>query len=115
MDAELRLENEMTLGQKQELFTRCLVLLLKRMIDQGYQPRLKFVSRCEECPIGHDRSLHKSSLAGDIDLFKDGEYLTATEDHREFGEFWEGLHELATWGGHFDDGNHYSITHQGMR
>jgi len=45
-------------------------------------------------------------LAIDLNLFKDGEYLTDTEDHRFLGEFWESLG--GTWGGRWDDGNHYS-------
>ncbi len=103
------------LGEKQELFTASLAILLQYMISQGYQPRLAFVLRCEDCPVGRAQSLHKSKLAADIDLFKDGQYLTETEDHRQFGEFWEAMGVHHSWGGHFDDGNHYSLTHDGRR
>jgi hypothetical protein len=81
------------------------------MLVSGYDP----------C-IGKDglkhmkNSLHYEGLAIDIDLFKDGKYLTQTEDHRVFGEFWEGLHQDCRWGGRFKgcpDGNHYSINYQG--
>ena len=55
---------------------------------------------------GHKRgSKHYSRLAIDINLFKDGIYLTATEDHRPLGEYWEQIGGI--WGGRFDDGNHY--------
>jgi hypothetical protein len=58
-------------------------------------------------------SLHYEGLAVDIDLTKDGVYLSKTEDHQVFGEFWETLSHDCRWGGRFSDGNHYSITYQG--
>lgn len=51
-------------------------------------------------------SWHEKGLAIDLNLFKDGKYLTSTESHRELGELWESLG--GTWGGRFKDGNHYS-------
>ncbi len=63
---------------------------------------------------GHPRSAHKNRLAIDLNLFRDGEYLSATEDHRPLGEWWERQHELCRWGGRFDDGNHYSLFHEGV-
>jgi hypothetical protein len=52
-------------------------------------------------------------LAIDLNLFKDGNFLSATEDHKELGEWWEEQHELCRWGGRFSnaDGNHYSLVH----
>jgi hypothetical protein len=96
------------LHDKRKLFTRCVAQLLNQMLVAGYDP----------C-IGKDglkhmkNSLHYEGLAIDIDLFKDGKYLTQTEDHRVFGEFWEGLHKDCRWGGRFKDGNHYSVTYGG--
>ncbi len=56
---------------------------------------------------GHKKdSFHYKRLAIDLNLFKDGEYLTKTEDHEPLGKFWEFLG--GTWGGRFEDGNHYS-------
>jgi hypothetical protein len=60
-------------------------------------------------------SLHGQRLAVDFNLFKDGVYLTTTEAWAPFGEWWEGQHALARWGGRFKDGNHFSIEHQGRR
>jgi hypothetical protein len=66
--------------------------------------------------VGRKNSLHKLKLAIDIDLFdKDLNYLQETEDHRIFGEYWESLHPDCSWGGHFNDGNHYSIKYRGKR
>jgi len=59
---------------------------------------------------GRRHSAHKQRLAIDLNLFLDGEYLTTTEAHRPFGEYWVSLDaENHVWGGEFDDGNHYSF------
>jgi len=62
-------------------------------------------------------SLHEIGLAQDVDLYKDGVYLTQTEDHTFLGEWWEdyGIQQglPLVWGGHFKDGNHYSLRWQG--
>ena len=58
---------------------------------------------------GHKKdSFHGKRLAIDLNLFKDGKYLTETEDHRLLGEYWISIG--GTWGGNFKnpDGNHYS-------
>ena len=52
------------------------------------------------------RSFHFDGRAKDINLFKDGFYLTKTSDHLPLGLFWEFLG--GTWGGRWEDGNHYS-------
>ena len=102
--------SQMTLGQKQELFSRSLALLLQFAFVKGYEVRMGAVLR-----KGEGERLHALKLAADLNLFRDGEYLTETEDHRELGVFWESLGPLHFWGGRFNDGNHYSIRHGGMR
>lgn len=62
---------------------------------------------------GFPRSLHVQGLAVDLNLFKDGAYLSSTEAHRPLGLWWE--EEGGTWGGHFGDGNHYSLEHNGVK
>lgn len=52
-------------------------------------------------------SFHYRRLAIDINLFKDGIYLRKTEDHKPLGDYWQSLG--GTWGGAWDDGNHYSL------
>lgn len=57
---------------------------------------------------GHkEDSFHYSRLAIDLNLFKDGEYLTKTKDHEPLGDFW--LSIGGSWGGDWNDGNHYSL------
>ena len=62
---------------------------------------------------GHAKSCHKVRLAIDLNLFKDGEYLEGSDAHRPLGEWWES--QGGTWGGRFNDGNHYSLEHEGMK
>lgn len=63
----------------------------------------------------HPNSAHKVRLAIDLNLFRNGEFLEQSEDHRPLGEWWEQQHPLARWGGRFDDGNHYSFEHNGVK
>jgi hypothetical protein len=116
-------EGQMTLGQKQRLFTRLVSLLIEWAYENGYEitlgdayrdPRV-FGSQGEKKGYGRSRSNHKIRLAIDLNLFKDGQYLTETEDHRPLGEYWESLHDLCEWGGkeNRNDGNHYSMNHDG--
>jgi hypothetical protein len=112
----------MTLGQKQRLFSRHVALLILKAYELGYEVSLGEAWRTPEQAranaakgTGISNSLHMERLAVDLNLFKDGVFLTKTEDHRELGEWWEKQHELARWGGRFTrpDGNHYSFTHGG--
>ncbi len=96
----------MTLGDKQKLFAKLIPRLIDYIYSQGY-----------ECTFGDfwaktghkENSNHYIRLAGDINLFKDGAYLTDTMAHEPFGKFWESLHPLCRWGGKWKDGNHYEI------
>jgi len=62
---------------------------------------------------GVSNSLHLSKLAVDLNLFKNRKFLNRTEDHTPLGEYWESLG--GTWGGRFNDGNHYSLEHNGVK
>ena len=67
----------------------------------------------EKKAYGHKNSNHKNKLAVDLNLFKDGAYLSSTDDHEPLGLFWESIG--GTWGGRFADGNHYSLEFNGMK
>lgn len=113
----------MTLSQKQRLLTRLLPRLLDKAHELGFEVTLGDAYRDtrlfghigEKKGYGNAFSCHKVRLAIDLNLFRDGKYLTRSEDHKPLGEYWESLHELTCWGGRFNDGNHYSITHEGIR
>jgi len=93
-----------TLRQKQSKFAHMIALLLLFAYEQGYE-----VTFGDAYAItGHkNKSFHYQRLAIDLNLFKDGTYLTTTGDHLPLGKFWESLG--GTWGGRWDDGNHYSF------
>ncbi len=103
----------MTLGGKQRKFTLMISELIDWAYSHGYELTFGDAYRYPNTPYGRKTSLHKSRLAVDFNLFKDGAYLTKTEDHKPLGEFWESIG--GSWGGRFNDGNHYSLAHQGRR
>lgn len=113
----------MTLGQKQRHFTRLVGLLIEFAYQQGYEltfgdsyrdPRVHGQVG-EKKSYSSAKSLHKERLAVDFNLFKDGKYLTASEDYTQLGQFWESLG--GAWGGRFKpaDGNHFSLEWQGRK
>jgi hypothetical protein len=100
----------MSLRKKQSKFARMLADLLIFAYDNGYEVTLGDAW----ARSGHKKnSNHYIRLAIDLNLFKDGVYLTSTEDHRLLGEYWESIG--GAWGGRFDDGNHYSLEHNGRK
>jgi hypothetical protein len=112
-----------TLGNKQRIFTLCISQLITYAYAQGYE--LTFGDAFRDSRVhgefgdkqsySHASSNHKLRLAVDFNLFKNGEYLTADDDYLELGLYWETLHPLARWGGHFNDGNHFSFEHNGIK
>ncbi len=74
----------------------------------GYRVTFGDAFRDSRCRHWGPNSYHGKRLAIDINLFKDGKYLDKTEDHEFLGEYWQSLDPLCSWGGHWDDGNHYS-------
>lgn len=108
----------MALNPLQWRHTKCMAMLINYMILKGYRPRLAYAkrSKSEAKRLGFENSNHTRYLAVDIDLFDaQGNYLSSTEDHREFGDFWKTLDPLARWGGGFRDGNHYSFEYRGFK
>lgn len=98
---------------KQMLFAQMVACLIQEAKRLGYEVTLGDAYRDPRTPYGHPRSLHRFRLAIDLNLFKDGKYLIDTESHRPLGEYWEMVG--GTWGGRFQDANHYSLEHDGMR
>ena len=113
----------MTLREARCAFTECKARLIFYAISRGYE-----IASAEgmDRPTAKDPttdhmkgSLHEIGLAEDFDLYKDGKYLTKTEDHAELGEYWEELGKInklpLRWGGRFRDGNHYSLEGLGIK
>lgn len=111
----------MSLRKKQSEFAFKVAKLILKAYELGYEvtfgdayrdPRLHGAIG-EKKGYGHPKSCHKLRLAIDLNLFKDGIFLETTESHKELGEWWE--KQGGTWGGRFNDANHYSFEHEGMR
>jgi len=111
-----------TLRQKQSLFARCVAELIREAERQGYEVTLgeayrspEEAARLAKAGKGIVNSVHCQRLAIDLNLFKDGVYLSSTEAHAPLGHWWLYLHPLCRWGGTFSraDGNHYSFEHGG--
>ena len=103
------------LTDKQKKFPLMVAKLIEHAYSLGYELVFSYAFRCIDCPVGKENSLHKRCLAIDLELFKDGVYLTKTDDHQPLGEYWESLDSDNVWGGRFGDGNHYSIKYKGMK
>ena len=110
----------MTLGEKQRKFSRMVALLIIHAYEMGYEITLGEAYRTPEQAEwnaqrgkGVINSLHCERLAIDLNLFKDGNYLPNTIDHKPLGELWEQMG--GAWGGRFGDGNHYSLEHEGRK
>lgn len=109
-----------TLGEKQRQFTVMVAALINKATSLGFEvtlgdayrdPRV-FGAMGERKGYGESRSAHKQRLAIDLNLFKDGKFLADTKSHTSLGEWWESIG--GTWGGRFNDGNHYSLKHNGI-
>lgn len=113
----------MRLGEKQELFMRLLPRLIDKAHELGFEIRggdlernkIVFGPLGTKKGYGHKNSNHKVKLAIDLNLFYGGVWQTKTEQHKELGEWWEKQHSLCRWGGRFNDGNHYSLAHNGFQ
>lgn len=112
----------MTLGERQRIFTNNVSKLIMWAYWQGYELTFGEAYRTQEqanlnaaAGKGISNSLHMDRLAIDLNLFRDGQYLSTSADHKPLGEFWVTLHPDNRWGGNFSkpDGNHYSMTYNG--
>ena len=113
----------MTLREKQSIFVNLTAELIFHAQSLGYALTYgetyrspEEAARLAKLGKGIKNSLHTQRLAVDFNLFKNGKYLDKTEDHRELGKWWEeqSFGDIkCIWGGRFQDGNHYSIEHNG--
>ena len=103
-----------SLRERQSEFASKVPMLINKALELGYEVTLGDAYRDprvhgsfgERKGYGESKSFHKLRLAIDLNLYKEGKYLTKTEDHKVLGEYWESLG--GSWGGRFNDGNHYS-------
>ena len=121
----LEKDSTMTLGEKQRVFTLLIAKLVAFAYSEGFEltfgdayrdPRVHGAVGVKKT-YSSANSVHKDRLAVDFNLFKNGKFLTSSEDHKALGTYWKTLHEDCRWGGDFSkpDGNHYSMAWQGRQ
>ena len=125
-----------TLNQKQWEFSRLVAKLISHANEMGYEVALGEAWRSMEVAkftpqqtkynadhgIGILDSNHRNRVAIDLLLFKNGKFLTKTEDYKTLGEWWvkhsDPVHGIiCAWGGNFKklkDGNHFSLKLNGV-
>ncbi len=118
-----------SLREKQSAFVFLVAKLIEYAYANGYELTFGEAQRSHEEALrlwhlgaGILDSLHIIRLAIDLNLFKNGIYLTKTEEYEPLGVFWESLSTAdykCCWGGRFpspkQDGNHFSIEHEGVK
>lgn len=115
----------MTLGEQQRRFLPMVAKLIDFAYAQGYELTAGECYRSPEQAAlnaqhgsGIANSLHTLRLAVDLQLFKNGQYLTDSAAYKVLGEFWKALDPAAAWGGDFHtrpDGNHFSLSWGGIK
>ena len=102
---------DMTLGDQQEQFMRMLPLLIMYAHYLGYEVRGGHLRRCDTCPVGRKNSVHRHSLAIDLNLFTaGGNFLTDGTGHDKLHDFWDMLGGAPRI---TEDLNHYSLAWKG--
>lgn len=116
------------MSEKQRRLPPLLASLIMFAYENGYELTIGEAYRTEEqqrlyVDTGRSQTMnsrHRDRLAVDLNLFKDGVYLTDKERYRFLGERWEGLG--GRWGGRFGvspgdyakevgwDSNHFELS-----
>ena len=109
----------MDLSQKQQLFSLNVSKLIAYIYERGYACTLGEAYRTPEQAAIYAKegkgivdSLHCQRLAIDLNLFKDGNYLTDKDSYALFGSYWQMLCTSNKWGGawvHLVDSNHFEM------
>lgn len=115
----------MSLSGKQQIFSRCIGELIAYAYSKGYgltfgdafRDKRAFGDFGEKKLYAASKSVHKIRLAVDFNLFVEGKYITDGnhEAYQDLGQYWETLNDDARWGGRFDDANHFSFEHWGVK
>lgn len=111
----------LSLRQARVAFTLACARLILEASRLGFEPAMdegtERLTAKDQSSDHRPGSLHHVGLALDLLLYRDGTYLTSSEDYRRLGEFWERQHVLARWGGRFSspDGNHFSFEREGRK
>jgi hypothetical protein len=117
----------MTLLEKQQFFSLWVSKLIQQALKMGNGVTLGEAFRPDETAEiyalegrGIKKTLHHDRLAIDLNLFRNGVFLTNVEDYRPLGEWWKAQSQFDltfVWGGDFDriDADHFSFLHNGIK
>lgn len=106
----------MTLSEKQRIFSLNVAKLIIWAYEHGYEITFGEALRTQEqqkiyYDSGKSKTMnsgHLNKLAVDLNLFKDGVYVSDSESHKPLHNYWNTLHTLnkkmLTW-----DANHYEM------
>lgn len=112
-----------TLSQKQRRFTMMIAKLIEFAYSSGFElsfgdayrdPRLHGNMGFKK-GYGAPSSCHKLRLAVDFNLFINGKYQTDSEAFRPLADYWKSLAPDARAGIDWQDGNHFSLEHDGYK
>jgi hypothetical protein len=114
-----------TLGQRQRRFLPLVGKLIEFAYAQGNELTAGEMYRSPEQAAlnaqhgtGIANSLHILRLAVDLQLFKDGVYLTDPAEYKPLGDYWKTLDPDCAWGGDFTtlvDADHFSLSWGGIK
>jgi len=108
----------------QEEFSQAVAKLIQQASAMGFGVTLGEAWRTPEQAqwdaehhTGISHSVHCDRLAIDLNLFKDGQFLTEPAAYVQLGNWWKTLGEHYRYGGDFKirDYDHYSISPDGIR
>ena len=100
----------MNLRTEQEAFLLDFVKLIPFAISKGFTVTSGELLRPVEMQeiyvrTGRSKTMnskHIQKLAGDLNFFKDGVYVTKKEVLQEVGDYWESLSPKNSWGGNWN-------------
>ena len=104
---------------RQQTFTTNVAKLILYINSKGYACTFGETLRTKEMAQIYARtgkgivdSNHLYKLAVDLNLFKNGVYLSDAKEYKQFGEYWEQLNQFNEWGGrwkHLVDSCHFEM------
>ena len=104
---------------RQQTFTTNVAKLILYINSKGYACTFGETLRTKEMAQIYARtgkgivdSNHIYKLAVDLNLFKNGVYLSDAKEYKQFGEYWEQLNQFNEWGGrwkHLVDSCHFEM------
>ena len=112
-----------TLAQHQQRFPPLVAKLITFAYSQGFTLTFGEAYRSPEQAAlnaqhgtGIANSLHILRLAVDLNLFRNGVYVTDSANYKALGDYWKTLDPDCRWGGDFHkpDSDHFSLTWQGV-